>query len=315
MTVRWDVLGLGAVAVDDLYYLDHHPAPDSKVAVRAHQRAGGGLTGTALVAAARLGASAAYAGVLGSDEFSLYTLRELEREGVDCTPVLRRDGAQPTHSVVLVDRSTGQRAILYDSSGVILRQPEEINEEWVAGCRVLFVDHSLAEGGLWAIALARRLGIPTVADIEREFYPCAIEMLRQVEHLIVSLETARRVSGEEQPEDIVRALAGPERACTVVTAGERGGWYCQRDGAVQHYPAFKVAVVDTTGCGDVFHGAYAAEIARGASVPAAIRVAAAAAAIKATVPGGRAGIPDRDAVGRFLRECELEAQLEIRNGG
>jgi sulfofructose kinase len=61
-------------------------------------------------------------------------------------------------------------------------------------------------------------------------------------------------------------------------------------------------VVDTTGCGDVFHGAYAACIARGDTVAAAIQVATATSAIKATQPGGRAGIPDRPTVERFMQE-------------
>lgn len=59
MNVMWDVLGFGAVAVDDLVYLDGYPAPDSKMPVVEEQREGGGLAGTALVAAARLGARVA----------------------------------------------------------------------------------------------------------------------------------------------------------------------------------------------------------------------------------------------------------------
>jgi sulfofructose kinase len=88
----------------------------------------------------------------------------------------------------------------------------------------------------------------------------------------------------------------------VVTAGEQGCWYAERDGPVRHFPAYRVQVVDTTGCGDVFHGAYAACIARGESVERAIQVATATAGIKATHRGGRSGIPTRAAVEEFLQE-------------
>ena len=109
MTVRWDVLGFGAVAVDDLIYVDGYPAPNSKMPVRATERAGGGLAGTALVAASRLGPRAVYCGVLGSDELSRFTIEEFRREGVDCAPLLYRAEARPIHSIVIVDRCAGQR--------------------------------------------------------------------------------------------------------------------------------------------------------------------------------------------------------------
>jgi sugar/nucleoside kinase (ribokinase family) len=71
-------------------------------------------------------------------------------------------------------------------------------------------------------------------------------------------------------------------------------------GRVAHQPAFPVAVVDTTGCGDVFHGAYAAGLVRGLGVMERVRLAAAAAALKATRPGGQAGAPTLAEVEQFL---------------
>ncbi len=65
MVERFDILGLGCTAVDDLIYVESYPAADSKVRIRRRERQGGGLTGTALVAAARMGARCQYAGGLG----------------------------------------------------------------------------------------------------------------------------------------------------------------------------------------------------------------------------------------------------------
>jgi sugar/nucleoside kinase (ribokinase family) len=298
----WDVLGFGAVAVDDLIYVDHHPLPDSKMLVRAKRREGGGLTGTALVAVARLGAKAAYCGVLGDDELSRFTIQELEREGVDCTPILHRAEARPIHSIVIVDLSTGQRSILAYPGGMIERQPEELTEDLIASCRVLFVDQTVIEGALHATKVAHAHGIPVVADIEFTADPRSPDLIRQVDHLIIGINLARQLTGEEDPATMVRSLAHAGRACCAVTAGERGCWYAEHDGKVRHFPAFPVQVVDTTGCGDVFHGAYAACIAQGESVDVAIQVATAAAGLKATRPGGRSGIPSRAMVDQFLRE-------------
>jgi sugar/nucleoside kinase (ribokinase family) len=302
MSVAWDVFGIGVVAVDDLIYVDHFPLAGTKMPIEAQRREGGGLTGTALVAASRLGAKSAYGGVLGHDALSVFSIQELAREGVDCRPVLQRDQARPVHSVVVVDLSTAQRTILYTLVGFTERQPKEIADELVANCRVLFVDHMAGAGGLRAVELAHARGIPVVGDIEREDWPGIGDLMRQIDHLIVGCELAERVTGEDEPGSMARALSRDDRACCVVTAGERGCWYSERGGRVRHCPASKVQVVDTTGCGDVFHGAYAACIARGGSVDTAVRIATAAAGIKATQPGGRAGIPDRAAIDRFLKE-------------
>jgi sugar/nucleoside kinase (ribokinase family) len=98
----------------------------------------------------------------------------------------------------------------------------------------------------------------------------------------------------------VERLWDKDRQAVVVTCGAAGAWFAGIDGVVQHQPAFSVKVADTTGCGDVFHGAYAAEIVRGVAVADCVRFASAAAALKATQPGGQRGIPTRAGVERFL---------------
>ena len=108
---RFDVLGLGAVAVDDLLYVDQYPPPEGKVQVLDRQRQCGGLTGTALVAAARLGSRCAYAGVLGDDELSHFVIDSLAREGVELAYRAERADARPAHSTIIVDRLRGTRTI------------------------------------------------------------------------------------------------------------------------------------------------------------------------------------------------------------
>jgi ribokinase len=296
----WDILGIGGVAVDDLVYVDRYPPVNVKMEACAMVRQGGGLTATALVAAARLGARVAFSNVLGDDELSRYTIQELEREGVDCRLVVRQDGARPFHAVVVVEQASGYRTILFTRQGVAERRPEEMTAELIGRGRVLFIDSTVDPLLPRAVEVAHAQNIPVVADFEHDTGPGMRTVLRQIDHLIVGVEFAERVTGERQPERMVRALAGARQACCVVTAGDQGCWYAEWGGPVRYFPAFKVPVVDTTGCGDVFHGAYAACVARGEPVPAAIRVATATAALKATRPGGRAGIPDRATVEEFL---------------
>jgi sugar/nucleoside kinase (ribokinase family) len=298
--IRWDLLGCGAVAVDDLLYVDRFPEPDSKVPVRAEQRQGGGLTATALVAAARLGASTAFLAVLDDDELSRFSVQALESEGVDCSPIMVRAGARPFHSRIIVDLATGGRTIIYSADGVTFPQPADFSEELIRSCRVLFLDHHGAAAGTHVLEAARAHGVPVVCDIERILDRSTEMLLERADHLIIGVALGRQVTGRADPAEIAAGLAKPDRACCAVTAGAQGCWYAERGSPVRHFPAFTVRVVDTTGCGDVFHGAYAACIARGETVDRAIRVATAAAGLKATQPGGRAGIPDRATVERFL---------------
>jgi len=301
---QWDVLGFGAVAVDDVLFVDRYPPPDSKAPVRAKERHPGGLTGTALVTVARMGGRAAYAGVFDESDLSRYAVARLEHEGVDCSAVLRRTGAEPIHSVIIVVRPTGQRVIYPDASSWVPRPPEEMSEELISGCRVLFVDHTALAGSLRASEIARQLGIPVVGDVEGDPRPEILALVDAIDHLIVGCEFAERVTGEPEPAAMVRTLARGRAGC-VVTHGDRGCWYVERGGEVKHHPAYPVRAVDTNGCGDVFHGAYAACLCRGIGMDRAVQVATAAAALKATHTGGQAGIPSWEAIESFMRSATV----------
>lgn len=300
----FDVLGLGYTAVDDLLYVDAYPPADSKTAVRRRERHPGGLTATALVAAARLGARCRYAGVLGDDELSAFVIARLEAEGIELDRLRRQAGTRPVHSVIVVDETRQTRNIFYDASGVCGVPEEWPAEEVIRAARVLFVDHLGVAGTVRAARVARAAGVPVVADFESlPEDPRFAELVSLANHPIVSLEFAQRWTGREPPAEAAAALWAPGREAVVVTCGAEGCWYvdaAHRE-APLHRPAYRVAAIDTTGCGDVFHGAYAAALAEGLDLPARIRLAAATAALKATCRGGQSGIPRRAAVEEFLQ--------------
>jgi sugar/nucleoside kinase (ribokinase family)/mannitol-1-phosphate/altronate dehydrogenase len=298
----YDVLGIGIVAVDDLLMVNNYPSADAKIRADKVVRQGGGLTGTALVAASKLGAKCAYGGILGQDDLSNWTVSELEREGVDCSLTIRSGDVKPYHSIIVVDTTHHTRAIIFSDDGVMPRPIETIDESFVSKAKVILIDQLGIDVMLHTALIAKKLGIPTVADIEREEHPQTRELLSQIDHLILSTSFAGKLTGSEDPAKQVEALYRNDRTCTAVTAGIKGCWYITKDKEIRHQPAFRVSTVDTTGCGDVFHGAYAAGITWGWDVPKCIQFASATAALKATKPGGRAGIPDKATVEKFLEE-------------
>jgi sugar/nucleoside kinase (ribokinase family) len=301
MKKRWDIIGLGALTVDDLFYIDHYPRLNEKLPVKMTQRHGGGLAATALVAAARQGAKSAYCGRLGDDELSIYSLQELEREGVDTALIQHWKGAKPYHSIILVEIPSGSRVILYNSEGVVEPDSSLVTEELIANTRVLFIDNTVYESGVLAAIYARAHGIPVVADIESIDMPDLGKFLSLIDHLIVGIDAARNITHKETVEEMVQELSKAQRAASVVTDGVNGCWVSEYGKAIQHFPAYQVEVVDTTGCGDVFHGAYAAALVRGESIGKSIQVASASAAIKATCFGGREGIPNLNKVEEFIK--------------
>ncbi len=304
MKKRFDVLGLGAVAVDELILAEQYPLPDSKARVLRVLRQCGGLTGTALIAASRLGAKCAYAGMLGTDDLSQFALGELKREGVNLRYLKRHSEAAPPHSFIIVDARRQTRNVFSHRPPKGGPVPNWPSKAVILSSRVLLVDHFGDIGAtLRAARIARDHSIPVVADFERESGPEFPRLLEMTDHLILSATFAATLTGESSPRRSVEKLwATAQRSLVAVTAGKRGCWFRATEGSrIVHQPAFEVQTVDTTGCGDVFHGAYAAALAKGFAIKECIRRAAAAAALKAARFGTQDGIPTATELLHFLR--------------
>lgn len=301
----YDVLGLGVLAVDDLLYVERFPPPDTKTPVLHRERQAGGLTGTALVAAARLGARCAYAGMLGHDELSQFVAEVFRREGIDLAHAVWQEHAKPVHSVIIVDLTTHTRNIFFHLGARTGAAPDAPSEEVIRSSRVLFADHHGLPGMVRAARIAHEAGIPVVADFERIGGGGFEELLQLTDHLIVSREFAEGFARDVPVGEALRQIRRFAQQTVVVTCGAEGCWYLGEEVVEpMHHPAFKVKVVDTTGCGDVFHGAYAAALAKGLSLTERIRIASATAALKATHHGGQKGIPDWNTVCTFLNQQE-----------
>jgi sugar/nucleoside kinase (ribokinase family) len=304
-TPKFDILGFGAVAVDDLLYVDDYPPAESKVRVRHRMRQCGGLTGTALIAASRLGASCAYVGLLGDDELSKYVLDCFAREGIDTAHCVRSEQAQPAHSTIIVDEHQKTRTIFASLAGDIGADAQSPPAELIRSARVILVDHHGLDGTIRAARIARESGVAVVADFERKPEGNFDELLSLVDHLVISARFAEELTGKNESDQATSALWTPKRRAVVVTCGAQGSWYlAQGFKKPLHSPAHPVKVIDTTGCGDVFHGAYSAALAKGKSPAECVEMASAAAALKATQRGGQAGCPTLQSVEEFLHSAK-----------
>jgi ribokinase len=239
--------------------------------------------------------------MLGEDEISNAARKALETAGVDCRYVQSAPGAGPIHSVIILDEKAGTRNIFYDVSRTVPVPASQISTEKMANTRVLLIDQFGPDTAIHAARCARQMGVAVVMDLEWPDAPRLDEMMLLADHLLVPRDFAAACTGMATPAQAAEELhRRSPRACTAVTCGREGCYYLHASASVQHLLAPCVESLETTGCGDVFHGAYAAALAGGKDVLACLRFASAAAAVFATCPSGWEHIPTTEDVNRLM---------------
>jgi sulfofructose kinase len=301
---RFDVLGLGASTVDILSLVDHFPAGEE--VQQAHQVTiqGGGPVATALVTLARLGVRTAMLDVLGDDWRGEVILHEFEREGV-CTDYLRPvENAASATSSILVRRRDGARTIIFAPSTAPPLSPNGAPAGLIASAKILHVNGRHWEACLQACRHARDSGVKVSFDGGAHRYGSNInQLIPLIDICIVAREFATaytQASNLEQAADILLA-AGPE--LVVITDGAKGSWVYPQNGPSFHQPAYLLPqVVDTTGCGDSYHGGFLFGLVRGYDLAHSAALASAVAALNTRQLGGRGGLPTLEEVKAFTAQ-------------
>ena len=311
----FDVVGVGANSVDYVYVLPQFPHPDTtaaKLPVTRHVVSCGGQTATALCACAAMGLRTKYVGAIGNDGNGERIRRELERRGVKVDQAYIRDASNP-FAVILLDERRRERVVLWNRDPALRLRADEIDASLVTSSRLLHVDDTDEDAAIRAASLARSAGIPVTSDIERvtertEALVAAVTIPILAEHALEQLtgerdfERALRIARQQRVRQGVRLKPDTtyEHDMLCVTLGARGAMLLEGD-RLHHVPGLAVDVVDTTGAGDVFRGAFITALLRGDSPADILRFANAAAAISCTRLGAINGVPTVEEVGALLR--------------
>jgi len=303
------ILCAGIASLDLVMGVDQIPSAPGKHRAHMRHEIGGGVAANAAVAISCLGGRALFAGCVGDDPTGDHIVDGLRAEGVDVNRVRRVSGAASPLSMVLIDRS-GERMIVNHTDPDLFTSALPLDASEVSGADAVLVDMRWPSGAIPALDAARRAGIPAVVDCDHDpFDNRGLEILAAATHVIFSLPTLIALTDRTDPTSALQAAGVHTGAWVAATAGDEGvHWINPTDHAPQHMAAFPVAAVDTLGAGDVFHGAFVAALVGSAVSPSkgdlsdVIRFASAAAAIKCTRHGGRAGIPNRAEVDSFLKE-------------
>jgi sulfofructose kinase len=237
---------------------------------------------------------------VGGGAAGRFILEQFAREGVDTSQVRAcPDGRSPVCAVT-VDRRQAERYFTYFPGRGLDPSPAHLDLSRIDGAKAVLVDCYWPEAQLAAARRARERGVPVCGDVEGTF-GLAGELVRWIDYPIYSLECAQAYGGTGSVEGDLRKLAALGGVAPMITLGPDGCVWLE-DGRVRRCPAFRVEAVDTTGCGDVFHGAFTFGLARGWDVARAARFASAVAALKCRALGGRTGIPSYGEVEAFLRQ-------------
>ncbi len=300
MSRQFDVTGVGYTAIDYLGVIPRFPEENLKLELETLEVQGGGPAATATVTAARLGLQTAFIGKVGGDDRGAMMLMKLNGEGVDVSSAVLEAEALSQFAFIMVDSETGKRTILWTRGTLAPLMPDELDMEKVTSCRGLLVDTLEPAAAEAAAREASAAGAKvlidagTLRDGVREILPYC--------HYIVASETfSGQISEGRGERAALEAIMkyGPEAA--VVTLGERGCIALSGNGFIEE-KGFEVNAVDTTGAGDVFHGAFLYAVLREWDVRRCCVFANAVAAMKCRRLGGRTGIPTLEEALEFLAE-------------
>ena len=287
------ILSIGHSAYDFTYLLEAFPTENLKYSlnngIETVMECGGGPAGNAAYLMGKWGAEVFYAGVIGDDPQGKAIESEFQSIGVNLSYLQWNRGGRTPFSVILANEQNGSRTLFNRT----LPYPQ-LSIEWDSSLEwgALLIDGMELDASLKALAAYPE--VPSVLDagsLDRE-----TEMLAPlVSHLVCSEVFAGSFTGEalDTEESIARAFLQLEElntSCVVMTLGERGSVF-RKDGELVVIPAMRVDAVDTTGAGDIYHGAFTFGLAAGFDLEKTIRIATIAAGLSVQKLGARVAIP------------------------
>ena len=290
----FDVVGFGLNAVDHLCIVPHYPRFDTKTEILHYEKLAGGQVATTVAFASRMGLRGKYIGKVGSDDFGSFSLDSLRSEKIDTSSVLVEPGARNQYAFIVIDKSSGERTILWERDARLSFRDSELRRGDVCAGRVLHLDGHDYAAALRAATWAQDAGIPVVIDLDK-VVPQSAELISKVDFLITSSNFPPDFTGIADPIQSLLELGKYCAGFLAVTLGARGAMAVVGDSCVR-FPAFKVHAVDTTGAGDIFHGGFIYGLLQNWSLEAIMSFANAAAGLNCTHLGARAGIPPLDEI-------------------
>lgn len=297
----FDVVGVGLNATDTLILLPRFPSYGGKVPFEREVLSPGGQVASAMVTCAKLGLRAKYIGTLGDDQRGEIQLESLRASGVNIDDIEIRANCPNQSAYILVDRTTGERTVLWHRDDCLRIDPDQLAPEKIACAKLLHIDGHDTPAVARAAEIARRHQIPVSVDVDT-IYPGFDRVLPHVDYLIASSEFPARWTQEPDPFRALEMIQNEYGMHVAAMTLGADGALARVDGRLIYSPGFVVDCVDTTGAGDVFHGAFCYSVIESMPVRDALEFSNAMAALNCTALGARGHIASAAEARALIRE-------------
>src|SRR4051812_7331967 len=294
------ILCIGMPVRDLTFRIQELPERGLKVNASHFDEIAGGNALNAAIGIVRLGGCASICGPMGDsrESSSRYIFERLAHEGIDTKHLVHMPGLVTPISNIMIDPSGERTIVTFRDPGLWKVQLPD-TDALLRDCAAILTENRCAEFCTELCAEARKRGIPVVVDVDRAM-SLREGLLTASSHLIFSSEALQATAGVSDDATALKKIARLTPSFLAGTRGPRGAIWLDQRGELNETAAFPVHTVDTLGAGDIFHGAFALAITEGQPVPAALRFASAAAALKCTRFGGAFACPQRPEVEALL---------------
>jgi sulfofructose kinase len=252
------IVGIGAATWDRFMVVPDFPAQEGVAQASASAEQGGGPVATALCTLSTLGWPTVLLDAQGDDATGQMILRDLSEFGVDTSRIRTHQGCSSVHAHILVRQRDGARHIHFLTASCPELSPLDIDDEFIRGAALLHINGRHEGAAAAAIMTARNAGVPISFDGGAGRWRESLRQFVLSSNIrIVAKDFALKFAGTSSLESAARKLLAGAPALLVITDGTRGSWIWSEENEHFHQPAHRVSpAVDTTGCGDVFHGAF-----------------------------------------------------------
>jgi len=298
-----DTIGIGHLCYDHISLIDGYPPEDTSRHIDEMFNQPGGAASQAIAAVARLGGSAGYLGNLGDDDVGRYLYSDCVSEGIDVSQVRLIPGGVTSTSYVFVNSRNASRTLFTYHDKLPAYSFDKAAEAYIGGAKCIHLDGTMYDNAMTAARIARERQVLVSLDgcSPQKDNDKNLALVALTDILIMNEAYPCRLMDEDDREQALLRIAELGPKVVISTSGEKG-CLLARGGAIERFPAYTIEPVDTTGAGDVFHGAFIFGMLKGYAIEDTIKFASAVSAINCMSIGGRNGIPSFEQVRRFMAE-------------
>ena len=304
-----DIIGLGEVVVDWVSKIPHFPKPDEKIDALSENYFSGGVTANYLVAVSRLGVKSGFIGAVGSDYYGEFLIKDFKIENVDTSFTLKKSGLKTPVNFIFI--CNGEKTIIQSPHMQTTKLTvSDLPESYIANSKLLHTTIIHPKITEKAINIAKEYDIKISIDLESQIAQRGWDNLKHIllnaDVLIPNAEGAKRITGCETPKESANELISRGVPIVIITLGHSGA-LVTTEKFQKKVPTFEIDnVVDTTGAGDTFNGAFSvAYWIKKWDLEKSIKYANAAASLKIQKLGARTGMPIKGQLKNFLLENDI----------